>query len=206
MSLTEFTVNQLIAAFRSPEPTPGGGSAAALAGAVGAALLSMVGGLSRPRASSPEDTERLAEAGGRCAELSQGLTALIDRDTDAYNAVVAAYRLPKGSDDEARRRSVRIQEALAEATDSPLEVMRRCAAALDHASVIAALGNRSASSDVQCGLELLGAGLRGAMLNVEINLSSLKDADRVAGIRNEASGLIRKATESADTARRLLGE
>jgi methenyltetrahydrofolate cyclohydrolase len=83
MTLSELTVRDLITAFRSPEPTPGGGSAAALAGAVGAALLAMVASLGRPRASTAEDVSRLTAAGRRCSELSQELTTLIDRDSDA---------------------------------------------------------------------------------------------------------------------------
>jgi methenyltetrahydrofolate cyclohydrolase len=204
MTLTELTVQDLIAAFRSPEPTPGGGSAAALTGAVGAALLAMVSSLSRPRASTPDDVERLAEASRRCTELSKELTALIDRDSDAYRAVVAAYRLPKATPAEADQRAARIQEALLGATTTPLDVIRRCSAAIAQAATVASLGNRNASSDVQSGLELLSAGLRAAMLNVEINLNSLKDAGLGAGIRNEASHLVATATEDAAAARRLM--
>src|SRR6185436_19235499 len=126
MTLSELTVQDLVAAFRSPAPTPGGGSAAALSGAVGSAMLAMVASLSRPRAATTDECDRLAEAGRHCAELSKELTALIDRDSNAYQAVVEAYRLPKGTEEESRRRSSRIQEALLEATTSPLEVIRRC--------------------------------------------------------------------------------
>ena len=206
MTLTELPVQDLIAAFRSPEPTPGGGSAAALTGAVGAALLAMVSSLSRPRASTPDDVERLADASRRCTEISKELTALVDRDSDAYGAVVAAYRLPKSTPDEADRRAARIQEALLGATTTPLDVIRRCSAAIAQAATVASLGNRNASSDVQSGLELLSAGLRAAMLNVEINLNSLKDAELGAGIRNEASRLLAAAIEDAAAARRLIEE
>ena len=204
MTLSELTVQDLVAAFRSPAPTPGGGSAAALAGAVGSALLAMVASLSRPRASTTEECDRLAEAGRRCTELSQELTALIDRDSNAYLAVVEAYRLPKGTEEESRRRSSRIQEALLEATTSPLEVIRRCSAAIAHAATVATLGNSNASSDVQSGLELLGAGLRSAMSNVEINLNSLKNAEQSAGIRSEAARLVANATEAAAAARQVM--
>ena len=206
MTLTELSVQDLIAAFRSPEPTPGGGSAAALTGAIGAALLAMVSSLSRPRASTPDDVERLADASRRCTELSKELTALVDRDSDAYRAVVAAYRLPKSTPDEADQRTARIQEALLGATTTPLDVIRRCSAAIAQAATVASLGNRNASSDVLSGLELLSAGLRAALLNVEINLNSLKDAGLGAGIRNEASRLLAGAIEDAAAARRLIEE
>ena len=119
MTLTELPVQDLIAAFRSPEPTPGGGSAAALTGAVGAALLAMVSSLSRPRASTPDDVERLADASRRCTELSKELTALVDRDSDAYGAVVAAYRLPKSTPDESRPTSGAHSRSPAGSDDDP---------------------------------------------------------------------------------------
>jgi formiminotetrahydrofolate cyclodeaminase len=109
----------------------------------------------------------------------------MDRDSDAYDAVVAAFRLPKTSEDEKTERTARIQDALRSATEAPLEVMRACLDAIHLAETIAGLGNASAASDVEVGLELLGAGLRGAGVNVEINLTSLKDQDYVAVTRKE---------------------
>ena len=91
--LTDLTLIDLLAAFRSPEPTPGGGSASALAGAVGASLLTMVGGMAKSRAVTVEDLGRLAEAHQQCAGLSNRLAVLVERDSDAYGMVVAAYRL-----------------------------------------------------------------------------------------------------------------
>jgi methenyltetrahydrofolate cyclohydrolase len=189
MSLIDRSVRDLVAAFRASEPVPGGGSAAALAGAVGAALLAMVAGLPRSRAASAGDVERLTAAGREAARLSEELTTLVDRDSDAYSAVLAAYKLPKGPDAESRARSRRIQEATLEATLAPLEVMRRCAAAIEHAAVVATLGNANASSDVQVAVELLKAARRGAKLNVEINLAGLEDASFVASTRSEVDGL-----------------
>lgn len=189
MKLTDRTVTDLLAAFRSSEPTPGGGSAAALSGAIGASLLAMVAGLPRPATASDEDAARLSAAGARCTELAIHLTSLVDRDSDAYDLVVHAFRLPKGTDEEKAIRSARIQEAMQEATDAPLEVMRACSAAIEQGAIVASLGNRNASSDAQVGIELLGAGLRGARLNVEINLSSLKDPAFAARARAEAERL-----------------
>lgn len=187
--LVEESVRGLIAAFRSSEPTPGGGSASALAGAVGAALIAMVAGIPRPRATSPADLERLAAAGRRSAQLSDELCALIDGDSDAYMAVMAAYKLPRATEEEVRRRTAAIQHALAEATAVPLDVMRKCVDALDASATAAALGNANAASDVQVAIELLTAGLRGARANVEVNLAGLKDARRVEEIRAELSRL-----------------
>jgi formiminotetrahydrofolate cyclodeaminase len=204
LRLTDRTVNDLLAAFRSSEPTPGGGSASALSGALGASLLAMVAGLPKPAAATEEDLVRLAAAGTRCTDLAQHLAALIDRDSDAYDLVVHAYRLPRASDDDKAIRSARIQEAMQEATEAPLEVMRACSAAIEQAAVVAAFGNRNASSDVQVGLELLGAGTRGAKLNVEINLASLKDAAFADRARVEAERLSAEADTGGSAAKARL--
>lgn len=189
MTLTGLTVTALLDAFRSNEPTPGGGSASALAGAVGASLLAMVAGLAKPHATSEEDVERLAAAGARCTVIARLLEELVDRDSAAYDLVVGAFRMPKGTDAEKAARTTGIQRAMRAATEAPLEVMRACSDGIEQGAVVAAFGNRNASSDVQVGLELLGAGLRGAKLNVEINLGSLKDQDFVARAKAEAGRL-----------------
>jgi len=121
--------------------------------------------------------------------LADSLAALMDRDSHAYDLVVAAFRLPKGTENESTARGVRIQEALHAATEAPLDVMRACAEAIGLAAVVAAFGNRNAVSDVQVGLELLRAGLRGAKLNVDVNLASIKDETFSAAIRREVEHL-----------------
>ncbi len=190
MSLAQLPFTELLDAFRSREPTPGGGSASALGGAVGASLLAMVARLPKPRAHRTEDIERLAVAGARCAAIGDRLAALMDRDSSAYDLVVAAFRLPKNTDEEKTARGIRIQEALRSATEAPLDTMRTCADAIGLAAVIAAFGNRNAASDVQVGLELLRAGLRGAKLNVDVNLPGIKDETFAAAVRREAEQLV----------------
>ncbi len=198
MRLTEATVSGLLAAFRSSEPTPGGGSAAALAGAAGASLLAMVAGLPKPRAAESADIERLKDAGIRATALASRLESLIDDDSDAYSRVVDAFRLPKSNDQEKAARSAAIQRALTGATETPLTVMRHCVEALALAPAVMELGNENATTDAQVGVGLLKAGLQGAGANVEINLGSLKDAGYVARVREESArlslGTVRKAT------------
>jgi formiminotetrahydrofolate cyclodeaminase len=202
--LSERTVTDLLAAFRSPDPTPGGGSASALAGAVGASLLAMVAALPKTRASAAADEDTLREAGRQCAALSTDLTSLIDRDSEAYDLVMSAYQRPKGTDEEKAARSAAIQSALRSAIAAPLDVMRACADAAEKGIVIADFGNPSAASDVQVALELLAAALRGARLNVEINLESVKDPTYIADVREEITRLGRRVTEDADAARNAL--
>lgn len=193
MSLSRRSFTELLQAFRSPKPTPGGGSASALAGAVGASLLAMVAALDKPRAETDEKLQRLRAAGERCAAISDRLSDLMDEDSVAYEEVVAAFRLPKATDEEKSTRGIRIQEALRGATDVPLQVMRACAHAIEQGIVVAEFGNRNASSDLQAGLELLGAGLRGAKLNVEINVASMKDVAYTAAVRDESRNLAAEA-------------
>jgi methenyltetrahydrofolate cyclohydrolase len=205
MTLVAQTVTDLLAAFRSAAPTPGGGSAAALAGAIGSSLLAMVAGLPKSRAATAEDIARLQAAGERCAALSAELEALVDRDSDAYELVMAAYKKPKATDEEKAARSAGIQAAMREAIAAPLAVMRACASAAEQGVVIARLGNPSAWSDAQVGFELLGAGLRGARLNVETNLGSVKDVDYAGTIRDEVEEFSRALGHEIEAARRAQG-
>jgi formiminotetrahydrofolate cyclodeaminase len=200
--LTEKTIGEFLEAVRSPEPTPGGGSAAALAGAMGASLFTMVAGLPKSKATTAEDAARLASAGARCAALADELKALVDRDSDAYAQVMAAYRRPKNTDEEKAARSAAIQEAMRGATAAPIAVMRACAAAAEQGVVVAAMGNPSASSDAAVGFELLGAGLRGAKLNAEINLGSIKDPEYVKRVQADIEELERAIAHESEASKR----
>ncbi len=206
MKLTERPLTDLLAAFRSSDPTPGGGSASALAGAIGASLLAMVAALPKPRAATEEDVGRLQASGRRCTDVSQTLAALVDRDAEAYELVITAYRLPKTTGEEKTIRSAKIQEAMRAAIEAPLGVMRACHEAAEQAPVIAEFGNRNASSDVLVGVELLLAGLRGARLNVDINLGSVKDASYADSVRSAVEQLTAAAEREAASARRRFAD
>src|SRR3954471_23962590 len=182
MALTDKSVRDLLAAFSSTDPTPGGGSAAALSSAIGASLLMMVAGLPKTRTGSDDDRARLKDAGAALVDLRDRLTAAVDADTAAYDHVVSAYRMPKDSPDEQSARKAAIQRALREATDVPLGVVRLSASALAQAVTVAAHGHKAAGSDVGVAIALLRAGLRGARLNVEINIGSVTDAEYTSGV------------------------
>ena len=205
MSLAQLPFAELLRAFQSHEPTPGGGSASALAGAVGASLLAMVAGLPKSRVQDPDEARRLGAAGARSAALGERLSELMDRDSGAYNLVVAAFRLPKATDEEKQARTGRIQEALRAATEAPLDMMRACSSALQLAGAVAALGNRNASSDVRVGIELLHAALRGAKLNVEANLASLTDEAFTTAVRAEVERLVIEGEQRVEAALASLG-
>ena len=205
MKLTDQPVSALLAAIRDPRPTPGGGSAAALAAAVGTSLRAMVAAMPKHRAASEEDVERLQAAGRRCRDLSQRLESLVDEDSAAYDAVIAAYRLPRTSEEERTERHRQIQAALRAAAEAPLDVMRRCGDGIEAASTVARFGNPNASSDIGVALELLLAAGRSARLNVEINLASLDDGDYVAGVGETIAVLETEGATGAAAARSLLG-
>jgi formiminotetrahydrofolate cyclodeaminase len=158
---------------------------------LGASLLAMVAGLPKSKAATAEDAERLQAAGARCTALAAELETLVERDSQAYELVLAAYKMPKGTENEKASRSAAIQRAFRAAIDAPLDVMRACASAAEQGVVVATLGLASASSDAMVGIELLGAALRGAKLNVETNLGSVKDAEYLARVRADVEEFAR---------------
>ena len=202
--LADRPVRELLAAFSSADPTPGGGSASALASAVGASLLMMVAALPKTRHGSDEDRTALTAAAGALAGIREALTGAIDADTTAYDRVVAAYRMPKASVEEQAARQAAIQEALRAATDVPLGVVRLSAAALTAALAVAAHGHRAAASDVGVAVALLRAGARGARLNVAINIASVTDAAYAAAVTEEAGRVSEETARAADDADALL--
>jgi formiminotetrahydrofolate cyclodeaminase len=204
MSLTEKPLRELLTAFSSTDPTPGGGSAAALASSVGASLLMMVARLPKTRTGSDEERLALTKANASLAVVGMRLTEAIDADTAAYDRVVAAYRLPKASPADLAARKAAIQEALRAATDVPLGVIRLSAAALEQAVVVAAHGHRAAASDVGVAIALLRAGTRGAQLNVEINIGGVSDPAYGDSITAETARLSADASRAADEADKLL--
>jgi formiminotetrahydrofolate cyclodeaminase len=203
-SFAEMALADLIDAFSSTDAVPGGGSAAAVAGAVGVSLLMMVAGLPKTRTGRPEETADLAEASSRLHPLRDALLELVDRDSDAYRQVLTAFRLPKASEAERAARTEAIDGATRAAIDAPLDIMRLCQQALRGAVIVASNGSRKTTSDVGVAVELLVAALRGARLNVDINLAGLNDEAYTARIRDEVEELVSDGAEDAEAARRAL--
>jgi methenyltetrahydrofolate cyclohydrolase len=186
---SEFALIDLLDAFASNDPVPGGGSAAALAGALGVSLLVMAASLPKSRTGAPEEATDLAEAAARLRPLRERLVELIDADSSAYRSVMAALKLSKATEQEQARRHEALQSALKEATDVPLDVMRSGQQALAGGVVVARNVYRVAASDVAMGIELLGASVRGAALSIDGNLSSIKDGKYVERVSRERGQL-----------------
>lgn len=199
------TVAQLLDAIADPRPTPGGGTAAAVAGAMGTSLLVMVTGLARSRNNTDEEKAALATARTALTPLTSDLTQLADADTAAFDRVMAAYKLPKAADDEKAARTQAIQSALQGATTVPLDTLRACAEALTQARLVALHGNRSAASDAGVAVALLKAAAEGAHANVRVNLDGIKDEEFKAAAGAEASRLLSAAAADAADAMRQLG-
>jgi len=186
--LTSKTVREFADEVASGSPAPGGGSVAALAGSLGAALGCMVARLTIGKPGYEEAEGEINDALNKLENFRRDMLAIVDEDTAAFNKVTAAYALPKDTGPAKVERSKAIQEAFKGATAVPLKLTRKCSNALDLLKVLAAKGNPSASSDAGVGGLLLYAGIKGAALNVEINLGGLKDADFVSRTRKELEG------------------
>ena len=171
----------------SGDPTPGGGSAAAMAGAAGAALVAMVARLTIGRKRYAEVEPQMEAVLQRAEVLRTRLTALVQEDADAYNQVSAAYKLPKSSDQEQAGRATAIQAAMQAASLTPLETAQACAEVIALAEQVVAQGNVNARTDGGVGALLANAGLQGAALNVEVNLESIGDPHFIAMVHTATS-------------------
>ena len=177
----------------SGEPTPGGGSAAALAGALGVALAAMVANLTVDRKRYVDVNSQMQTVLHEAEALRGRLTDLVVEDAKAYEQVRAAYRLPKESVDDVAARNAAVQAAMQGASVTPLETMRACIAVLRLAEQAATLGNVNAATDGAVGALLAQAGLRGAALNVRVNLSGLDDRNFAAACEQEVASLLAEA-------------
>lgn len=204
MKFGQMTLTQFLDALASPDPTPGGGTAAAVAGAMGTSLLVMVTGLAKSNTNTDDEKTALAGARQALQPAVTALTALADSDAAAFDQVMSAYRLPKTSDEEKAARSTAIQTALQGATTVPLQTLRACAAAMAHAETVAACGNRSAVSDVGVAIGLLEAAAAGAEANVRINLGSVRDAQFTSAAAEETASLMTAIAGQAKSARTRL--
>lgn len=200
----DLQVSAFLEALASAEATPGGGTAAAMAGAMGTALLMMVARLSKSRTGTEDERVALAEAAASLTSVRDRLVALADTDSDAFNQVMAAYRLPKRTEAEKSARQGAIEQAMTAATTAPLDTLRAAGDAIRLGRVIAQHGNRSAASDVGVGIDLLAAAASGATANVRINLESLPDASFKSTTEETVATLLRAVESDAEAARAAL--
>ena len=193
MGLADRSVRDFLEAVVSSTPTPGGGSVAALSGALSAALSRMVSALAIGKQGYENVEEELRQLESRGQELQERLLRLVDEDAAAYDAVVAAMRRPKTTETEREGRVNAIQSAYLHATEVPLDTMEACSEALEIALIAAEKGNRSAVTDAGVAALLAQAGVRGASLNARINLAALRDHAVRAQLEERLAAIIEKA-------------
>lgn len=200
------TVREFAERLASGSPTPGGGSAAAMAGGLAASLIAMVarGTLSKKRFA--DRTERMAkiadEAGGYQAEL----LGLVDEDAEAYESVVAAHRLSRETPEQIARRDQEIQVAFGRAIDAPFRVSQRAVRLLELAREVIKDGNPASAPDGGVAAFLASAALAGGMLNIRANLAEVTDEEVRLGIAKQAQALQTAAATLLEEIEATLGE
>lgn len=203
MTMTSMTKNRSIADFldelASERPTPGGGGAAAMSGAVGAALASMVCNLTIGKKTYAGVEEELKVVLAKAEDLRGVLTGAIEEDVVAFNHVMGAYGLPRGTDEEKAARSEAIQAALKDATLAPLRAVKACFEVIRLSAIVAEKGNLNVISDAGVAVLCANAGLRSAALNVFINAKAIKDRDFADKRIAETNAILSQATGMTET-------
>lgn len=191
------SLSGFVSSVASSDPVPGGGSVAALAGALAAALAQMVAGLTIGKKKYAAVDAEMKELALKAVSAGNKLSALVERDAAAYSKVSDAYKLPKEPAEAAARRAAVITSALLEAAQVPLETARRCVEVAELASVVAEKGNTNAVTDAGVAALLADAACRGAAFNVRVNVNALDDKSKGVGLAREAEELVRNAGELA---------
>lgn len=193
--LAELTIKQFLDKTAGNDPVPGGGSISALNAAIAASLAEMVGGLTIGRKKYAEIENEMKEMAENFEILRQKFVVDIDRDSDAYDRVFAAFKLPKETDEEKAHRTSVIQEETKYAAQVPMEVARATYEMLPQISAVARKGNSNAITDACVAMMCARTAILGALLNVRINLTSIKDEAFVKAMAEEADQIEKEAAE-----------
>jgi formiminotetrahydrofolate cyclodeaminase len=193
--LSDLTVAELLRQTAQGTPVPGGGSLSAMAAAVAAALAQMVAGLTAGRQQFNTVASEMSELAEAAQRLREELLAAMDRDAEAYTAVMDAYRLPRNTPEEKKVRTDTIQQATRKAARVPLLVAEKALTVMALAGTAVRNGNPNAISDGAVGAMLARAALQGALFNVKINLQGIKDEAFVTQLRKKTATLDTKARE-----------
>lgn len=198
MKLVDLTVNDYLDVLKSDAPAPGGGSVSALAGAQGVGLFMMVCDLTIGKEKYADYQELCVKAKTEGTKLYKALVEAIDKDTEAFNLVSAAFKMPKNTDEEKKVRSHAIAEGTLVATEVPFSVMEVAYEGLQMAKTLAGKSNPNAASDLGvAGLNLMSC-IKGAWLNVKINLPGVKDEAKAKAFDENGTKIIEEAEEIAN--------
>jgi len=185
MALADLSIKEFLAKTASNSPVPGGGSIAALSAAIAASLSEMVTHLTIGKKGYEALEEEMQEIAKDAFQYRERLIRYIDKDSDAYNDVMTAFKLPKGTEQERNNRGGAIQEALVNATLVPLDVARDAFKIIELAGKVVKRGNKNAVTDAAVAVMMARTAALSALYNVKINLASIKDTDFVEEIREE---------------------
>jgi glutamate formiminotransferase / formiminotetrahydrofolate cyclodeaminase len=188
-------LDEFVASVAAPEAVPGGGSVSAFAGSLAAALGSMVCGLTENRDKFKNVEGRVMELHRHLSEAQKTLHELVREDSEAYQQVMQAYKLPKETDGQKAARTAAIQKATEIATEVPLRTARAAAQVIEWLLQMTQIGNPNAKSDAAVGVQLAYAALKGAQYNILINLPGIKNAAFAGQCRAEAREMARRAEE-----------
>ena len=197
--LTDLTTKDFLTKVASNEPVPGGGSIAALCGAVAASLGAMVANLTIGRKKYADVEEEMQKAKDELINASLFFMEAIDRDSDAYKKVFECFKMPKSCDEEISIRDKAIQEATIYAATVPMEVARRACSIMNTITMVAEKGNRNAVTDACVAMMSARNATLAALLNVRINLMSIHDKAIALSMQYEADCLEKTAIESENT-------
>lgn len=193
--LVDLTVKEFLNKVAGSDPVPGGGSVAALNGAISSALAAMVANLTIGKKKYENHQELMVHISEVAQQQMEQFILDVDRDSEAYDKVFACFKLPKETDEEKAVRSAAIQEATQYAAMVPMEVARAAYRLMDVISDVAHLGNQNAVTDACVAMMAARSAVLGALMNVRINLGSIKDIEFVETLRVEANDIERKACE-----------
>lgn len=204
----DLSAREFLDELASKAPTPGGGSAAALGGALGAGLVSMVCQFTVGREKYADVDADMQRVHGRSEELRAELQAAVDADVAAYGSYSQATSMPKETEDEKAARGAALQDALRESTEVPLGVAERCVELLELAVEAAEKGNVYLISDAAVGAEMAAAARASAELNVRLNAGGLKDRDYARACEDRLTALAERAPgrELAERTTRVVEE
>jgi formiminotetrahydrofolate cyclodeaminase len=203
--LIDMNIQEFLDELASNSPAPGGGSVAALAGALGGALSSMVCNLTLGKEKYAAVRDEIRDVLEKSTQLQQELTRLIDEDTNAFNEVIQAFKLPKETEEQKLQRKQAIQKGYKTAASIPLKTAQTCEKILDMAIVVADKGNQNSITDAGVSALMAQAGVRSALLNVRINLGSITDKRFVENIAQKIADLEKLSNEKTQKIMSIVG-
>ena len=198
MGISEKTCIEFVDALASKSAVPGGGGAAALVGAIGMALGSMVCNLTIGKKKYAEYEESVKEILAKASEIEKKLLNMIDEDAENFLPLSKAYGLPTSTEEEKKIKEETMENALKVACEVPINIVRVCYDAIKLHEDLVDKGSRLAISDVGVGVQCLRAAILSGQLNVVININSIKDVEYVEKVRNEVNNLVKEGVRICD--------